>query len=85
MAKGIKRRIKSALRRVRQEISASATSNPHGVAGVLASEGYAGGYCQALSDVQLLLNGVEPNNDRRYWTNYDLRSQSWYSKQSFGI
>ncbi len=33
----------------------------------LSSEGYAGGFVQALYDVQLLLNDVEPNDGRHYW------------------
>ena len=32
----------------------------------LSSEGYAGGYAQALEDVQLALNGVKPRT-RGYW------------------
>jgi hypothetical protein len=36
------------------------------LAQALASEGYAGGYRDALDDVQLLMNGVEPDR-RGYW------------------
>lgn len=38
-------------------------ANPGGLyARGLANEGWAGGYLQALRDVQLVMNGVEPNS-----------------------
>ena len=55
--------------RAQKEISGHAQRGglyAHGVAG----EGYAGGYRDALYDVQLLLNDVVPKR-RDYWT--DLR------------
>lgn len=36
---------------------------------VLAGEGYSAGYRQALSDVLLVLNGIEPNT-RDYWQDW---------------
>lgn len=33
----------------------------------LSNEGYAGGFVQALYDVQLLLDDIEPSDDRHYW------------------
>lgn len=66
MAKGIKRRLQKALRRVDAEIKANSQSGGIYASG-LANEGYAGGYRDALSDVGLLLHGVEPNDRRGYW------------------
>lgn len=64
MAKGIKRRIRQALKSINKEISD--LSNPRSLySSGLSSEGYAGGYRDALNDVILLLNGIEPN--RRGW------------------
>lgn len=71
MPKGIKRQIDAASKKVRQEISYN--SRGGFVAGALASEGYAGGYLQALSDVQLLLNGVRPNT-RDYWDDIVIKT-----------
>ena len=67
MAKGLKRRIKAALVNIDREISDNAQ---HGrIAGAMASEGYAGGYRDALSDIRLLLDSVEPSDHRGYWRN----------------
>lgn len=66
MARGIKRRLKLAQKRVRKDISGFAARGGK-IATGLASEGWHGGYRQALSDIELLLNGVEPNDDRGYW------------------
>ncbi|MDZ4344783.1 MAG: hypothetical protein U1E51_20360, partial [Candidatus Binatia bacterium] len=60
----IKRQIDAALERVNAEISANARQG-HIAAG-LASEGYAGGYRDALYDVLLVLNGGKPKR-RDYW------------------
>lgn len=61
MAKGIKRRLKLAVDEGRRQMA----ENGGGLyARGLSSEGYLGGYVDALNDVCLLLNGVEPN-DRR--------------------
>jgi len=53
-----------ALERVNKEISGLAQGGMY--AGGTASEGYAGGYRDALMDVQLLFNGVKPQR-RDYW------------------
>ena len=61
----LNRRIKAAQEKIAAEIKAFAG---HGkFAAGLASEGFAGGYSQALSDIQLLINGVEPGDTRGYW------------------
>lgn len=70
MAKGIKRKINAAYDRVQAEIrlnaGCDAAAGGSHVARGLSSEGYAGGYAQALQDVLLALNGVAPNT-RGYW------------------
>lgn len=66
-AKGIKRRLRTARQQVRAEICGFVASNPGLYGRALASEGYAGGYFDALSDVALLLDGVEPSRRRDYW------------------
>lgn len=50
--------------RVRAEISENASRSR--IASGLAGEGYAGGYLQALYDIELLLGGVLPST-RGYW------------------
>lgn len=65
MTKGIKRRINFALIKIKRVISDFAQRGP--IAGALAGESYAGGYRDALYDVTLLLNGVEPSYGRGYW------------------
>lgn len=65
MAHGIKRKLAKAQAKVRKEIEDNAAYGGKFARG-LANEGYAGGYAQALSDVQLALNGVEPST-RGYW------------------
>jgi hypothetical protein len=64
-AKGIKRKLAAAQKRVNVEISNNASGGNMFARG-LASEGYAGGYRDALSDVLLALNGVTPDR-RGYW------------------
>jgi len=64
MAKGIRRDLKKVLDEVNKDIASNAKPNSMFARG-LASEGYAGGYRQALYDVQLALDGVMPNS--RYW------------------
>ena len=64
MAKGIKRKLDKARDKVNQEISGFASHG--GYAAALSSEGYSGGYRDALNDIELLLNGVTPNR-RDYW------------------
>ncbi len=62
MSKGIVRKVVKTMRKVNSEI---ATHENNHIAGGLASEGYAGGYRDALSDVLLILDGNKP--DRRTW------------------
>ena len=56
--------IRRVLNRVNKEISAFARQSRH--AGGLASEGYKGGYRDALNDVLLFLQGVRPGT-RGWW------------------
>lgn len=56
--------IDDAMERVRGEISGHAAGGR--IASALASEGYSGGYFDALCDIQLLINDVIPNR-RNYW------------------
>ena len=67
MAKGIKRKLSKASKRVAKEISNNAAHGKFGAG--LANEGYAGGFQQALQDVLQLLNGTEPSDNRGYWRN----------------
>ena len=62
MSKGVKRKIEAVMAHKRKEISAFASQGK--IAGGLASEGYNGGYLDALEDVVLALNGVEPQRWR---------------------
>lgn len=64
MAKGIQRKIKEVLESVNEEIAISSRGGGFHARG-LAGEGFAGGYRQALWDVQLALRGINPNS--RYW------------------
>lgn len=65
MAKGIKRQVMAALNAASKGINIQ--SRDGGVyAKGLASEGYKGGYRDALNDVLLALNGVEPHR-WNYW------------------
>jgi len=67
---GPKTAIRQARERVRAEISGHAARGGR-FAGGLASEGYSGGYLDALDDVSLLLNGVQPKR-RNYWEREDV-------------
>jgi hypothetical protein len=58
--------IKRAAKRARTNISDVAKRGGL-YAGGLASEGYAGGYLQALEDVALLLRGIKPPNTWEFW------------------
>ena len=62
---GPKTQIKRALAAANREISGNARRGGP-FAGGLAGEGWAGGYASALSDVLLVLNGVQPST-RGYW------------------
>lgn len=72
MSRGIKRRVIAAIKNVNEEISVNsrdklkAPGAPNYAAG-LASEGYVGGYVDALRDILLLLDGCEPQR-RGYWS-----------------
>lgn len=68
MSKGIKRNLLRAQKRVHEEIRGTASSGGR-FASAMSSEGYAGGYSQALSDVLLALNGVRPDT-RSYWRDF---------------
>lgn len=61
MAKGIKNRLRAAMDAGYRRMAEHDGSK---YARGLASEGYTGGYLAALRDVSLLLNGVEPSDDR---------------------
>jgi hypothetical protein len=61
----IRRRISTAHAAVVREIYDNASHGKYGAG--LASEGYAGGYRDALDDVTMLLNGVEPQDHRGYF------------------
>ena len=65
MAKGIKQRIKAALKNVDREITGNASLSRYGAA--MSGEGYAGGYRQALYDVLVLLDGHWEPDTRGYW------------------
>lgn len=62
---GIKKQLKIARRHVSSLIAEHA-SRGGPFAGGLASEGFDGGYREALDDVQLALNGVMPNRWREW-------------------
>jgi hypothetical protein len=69
MAKGIKRLVRKVLKNVNAEIRAE--TNPASIySRGLSREGYNGGYVNALEDVLLALNGVNPN--RRGWWPEDI-------------
>lgn len=63
--KGIKRDLQRVIKGVQNEIE----KTPDGFFSKgLAGEGFAGGYLQALMDVQLALSGVTPNSRYdKYW------------------
>jgi hypothetical protein len=58
----MERHIRAALDIINAEISGNASGGKF--ARGLAAEGYAGGYRDALHDIQQLLNDVEPSNSR---------------------
>ena len=65
ISKKNERAINNAITKVNEEIAFNSLGGFY--ARGLATEGYAGGYRQALQDVLLLLNDVQPNT-RTYWT-----------------
>lgn len=66
--RAVLKRIALARKRVNAEISANATNGGRFGAG-LANEGWAGGYAQALNDVEAALIHGYPNDPRHYWRN----------------
>lgn len=67
MAKGIKRKLNHVAQAVSKELAAQTDQNSLYAKG-LSSEGYQGGYRQALWDVLQALNGGVPNGRfARYW------------------
>ena len=63
--KGIKRKIKLATKNLDELIGAFAAEGFF--AGGIASEGYNGGYRDALQDILLLLNGISPCIRPEFW------------------
>lgn len=64
MAKGIQRQLNLAHIKVCREIEANASGGKF--AAGLSAEGYAGGYLEALHDIQAALNGCPPYHSR-FW------------------
>jgi len=64
-AKGIIRKVQKARKRVNELINQE-TDRSNRFSGGLSGEGWNGGYRQALDDVLLVLNGVEPRT-RGLW------------------
>uniref|UniRef100_A0A6M3X4J5 Uncharacterized protein n=1 Tax=viral metagenome TaxID=1070528 RepID=A0A6M3X4J5_9ZZZZ len=68
MAVGIKRKLSKVLENVNHDIHLQAKESHFGN-GALSAEGYNGGYADAIMDVELALNGIQPK--RRNWWNDD--------------
>lgn len=66
MAKGIKRKLKHVSKMADKAISGHAKRGGL-YAGALASEGYNGGYRDAIQDVLLALNGAPPCRKPEWW------------------
>ena len=66
MARGIKQPLEKVREKVHTEITDLANASSS-FGGGMASEGYKGGYLDAIEDVTLALNGVRPS--RRGWWN----------------
>ncbi len=66
MARGIKRQLNKVLLKVSKEISGISSASYSPIGAALSSEGYSGGYRDAISDVILALNGQKPRR-RGYW------------------
>jgi hypothetical protein len=79
MAKGIQRKIDRALRRIKTEMSCNDGGK---YARGLASEGFAGGYQQALYDVEALLRGVPPGDQRGYWTDEETHLDRMFKRKT---
>lgn len=69
MARGIERQLKKVRKRVSAHIKANAERGGIYARG-MAGEGYHGGYCDAIDDIGLALNGVRPNR-RDFWEIFD--------------
>jgi hypothetical protein len=65
-ARGIVRKVQKARKQV-EELIRRETDRTNRFSGGLSGEGWNGGYRQALDDVLLALNGVEPST-RGFWT-----------------
>lgn len=66
MSKGIKRSLEKALDRVQADMAGNAGRGGMYARG-LSTEGYAGGYYQALLDVKAMLDGHFVPDTRGYW------------------
>jgi hypothetical protein len=67
MSRGIIRQLKRARKAAEKDMSAATSFYGRG----LASEGYSGGYRDALNDVELALNTGHGNGSSRYWPRDD--------------
>ena len=67
MAKGIKRQLSKVLNNVNHSIYLQASDGGF-FGAAMATEGYMGGYADALMDIQLALNDVKPQR-RDWWNN----------------
>ena len=66
----VKTNIKKAILNVEKQISGLAQFEAGGIySGPMSGEGYTGGYRDALQDVLLVLNGVQPRR-RDYWDDW---------------
>ncbi len=69
MAKGIKRQLRKVIDNITEELKPRSQSDNMYRRG-LSTEGYQGGYRDALYDVQLALEGNKPNR-RGWWSDAD--------------
>lgn len=60
------RRLQAVLDSVNRDITAT-VSDGGKFAGAMVSEGYRGGYRDAIQDVMMYLHGTEPQDRRGYW------------------
>ena len=68
MAKGIKRQIRIAIKNIGDDIRAYIKDSGNNIfARGMSSEGYNGGYRDALRDVLLILEGHNPSDRHRSW------------------
>lgn len=71
---GVKRDLVAARRAVQAEMNSEAQGGGRGARG-LSSEGYLGGYRNALDDVLLVLNGAPPSSAHaRFWKRWFERA-----------